>query len=64
MIFKNLAKKLAPPKPAEEKKVDAIKSDPSKLDGVLSYHPGDKKPAERFESSEEANNGAPDTIST
>ena len=56
MIFKNLAKKLAPPKPAEEKKVDAIKSDPSKLDGV-SCHPGDKKPAERFDSPEEGNNG-------
>ena len=56
MIFKNLAKKLAPPKPKEEKKVDEIKSDPSKLDGTA-CHPGDKKPAERVDSPEEASNG-------
>ena len=56
MIFKNLAKKLAPSKPTEEKKVDAIKSDSPKPDDA-SCLPGDKKPAERVDSPEGAING-------
>ena len=52
-IFKTLAKKFVqdpPPKPAEEKKVDAINSDPSKpADGG---HSSDNKLADRVNSSE------------